>query len=230
MSHLAIIPCKRNSSRVKDKNIRDLYGLPLFVHSFQQAKESGIFSDILISTESDYIVDLASNYNIDIPFKRSDKYTHDDVTLGDYVIEALDRFKEMGKDFEFVTVLFATSPLRTPNDIISCFNMIDKDIDGSVSIVKYNYPVLHALKQDGNLVIPLYPEYTDVIEQHHPKCFADNASILMMRVEKFRKTKNFFVGNIAGYIMPSNRSVDINTEEDWEMVEFLFPKTREVTD
>jgi CMP-N-acetylneuraminic acid synthetase len=126
---IAIIPARGGSKGLTDKNIKDLCGKPLIAHTIQSAQKSKYLDEIIVTTDSQKIADIASKFGANIPFLRPDKLASDTSTSVDVVIHTLDFYKNnLAKEYDYIMLLEPTSPLREDADID---NMIEKLIDNS---------------------------------------------------------------------------------------------------
>lgn len=219
--------CARGGSQgVKDKNIRLLLGKPLIVHSIVSARDSGLFAHIVVSTDSDAIAEAAVLNGAEVFFKRPPELASSTAAKIPVIRHALiESEQHYHHGFKVLVDLDATSPLRTPGDILEAwrvfeeqgfdnvitamparkspyFNMVEIDSGGKVRLSK---------KLDGNIVR----------RQDAPKCYDMNASIYIWKRETLLLQDTVIGGNTGLYVMPEERSIDIDTELDFEFVEFL---------
>ncbi len=126
---IAIVPARGGSKGLKNKNIKDMCGKPLIAYTIENAQKSKYLDDIMVTTDSSKIADIASVYGASVPFLRPDYLSCDTATSFDTVIHTLDFYKEeFNLDFDYLLLLEPTSPLREDNDID---NMIEKLIENS---------------------------------------------------------------------------------------------------
>ena len=118
MTSMAIILARSGSKGLKDKNIKLMDGKPLIAYSIEAAKESGLFDVVHVSTDSQKYADIAVEYGADEPFLRSEEMSSDTADSWDAVLEVLRQYKEIGKEFDIVTLLQPTSTIRTGEDIV----------------------------------------------------------------------------------------------------------------
>ena len=123
MTNMAIILARSGSKGLKDKNIKLMNGKPLIAYSIEAAKNSGLFDVVHVSTDSQKYADIAAENGADEPFLRSEEMSSDTADSWDAVLEVLKRYKELGKDFDMVTLLQPTSPIRTGENIKNAFEI-----------------------------------------------------------------------------------------------------------
>ena len=142
MESIAIILARSGSKGLKDKNIKLMNGKPLIAYSIEAAKNSGLFDIVHVSTDSQKYADIAAEYGADEPFLRSEEMSSDTADSWDAVLEVLKRYKELGKDFDMVTLLQPTSPIRTGEDIKNVFEIFKvKDANAVISVCESDHPI-----------------------------------------------------------------------------------------
>lgn len=143
MNNLAIIPARSGSKGLKDKNIKLLNGKPLIAYSIEAAKKSGIYSHILVSTNSERYGKIAIKYGAEVPFYRSEENASDVASSWDVVKEVLKKYQEMGIEFDTFTLLQPTSPLRKYEDIKKAYELFkEKEAIAVVSVCEMEHSPL----------------------------------------------------------------------------------------
>lgn len=222
MKTLFLITARGGSKGVPGKNVRNFMGLPLVCHAIRNAREAGAQdTDICLSTDSEEIAQAARDYNLEVPFMRPDYLASDTASSYDVIIHALDFYKERGIDYERVVLLQPTSPLRTANDILESINLWRPDIDMVVSVcpAKTN-PYYNAFEADESGMLHISKgdgRYTR--RQDAPEVLEYNGAVYVMSVTSLRKGKMSEFKRIIPYRMDAARSVDIDTEADWQAAE-----------
>lgn len=223
MKNLAIIPVRIGSKRLPKKNILPFGGLPMFVHTYNHAVESGLFDQILVSTESDEVISICDEFNIPIPFKRPDLLATDSAQLVSVIDDCLDRFNSEGKNFENFCLLWATAPLRSAKHILEAYEILENDrtLDGVLGTTTYNKSVFSAmLINEFGLLEPVFPQQIRARRTEQPTVVVDNSSMVWNRVTSFLRHKTWLPPKLAQYPMPATCSVDLDTEEDLRLLEF----------
>ncbi|WP_260330257.1 acylneuraminate cytidylyltransferase family protein [Clostridium chauvoei] len=140
---LAIIPARSGSKGIKDKNIIDLNGKPLIAHTIENAKKSNIFTDIIVSTDSDVYADISRSFGAWVPFLREENLSKDTSSTEEVLLDVIKRLREMGKEYDYFVLLQPTSPLRTNKDIIKAANLIiDEELNSVVSVCEMDHSPL----------------------------------------------------------------------------------------
>ena len=224
MRNIAIIPARSGSKGVKDKNIRDLKGKPLMAYTIEAALNSGEFDEVMVSTDSERYAEIAKKYGARVPFLRSKKTSTDTATSWDMVEEVLLKYKENGEHFDTFCLLQPTSPLRTSYDIRAAYNLYKERADFAVvSVCEAEHSPLWC----GHL--PADNEFVGFIDaenmkqrQAGGKFYRLNGAIYIVSIKRFNNDRYFYKAGSYAYIMPQNRSVDIDTEMDFKFAEVLI--------
>ena len=232
MSNILCTICARGGSKgVKNKNIKKLNGKPLIAYTIEQAKASGLFEHIVISTDSDDIANIAKQYGAEVFFKRSSEMASDTAGKLDVIRDAFKRSEEhYNKTFDYLIDLDATAPLRSVEDIIDSFNQFKKnDNDNLITAMpSRRSPYFNLVEQDkdGKVYLSKKLDSSVVRRQDAPKSYDMNASIYIWRRDIILTENSIFLEKTGLYVMPEERSIDIDNELDFKFVEF-FMKERE---
>ena len=222
--------CARGGSKgVVGKNARDLLGKPLLAWSIAQARETALFDVIAFSSDSDALLDAALQAGADIAVKRPNEMATATAPKLPAIRHCLEQaMARTGKSPEIFVDLDVTSPLRLASDITGAvdllrqssarnvitgaparrspyFNLVEQRIDGSVGLSKSANPPI-------------------VRRQDAPRCFDMNASIYVWRVAPFLEQPAVFYPDTRLFEMPEERSVDIDSDLDFALVELLLRK------
>lgn len=224
MNNLAIIPARSGSKGIKDKNIKLLKGIPLFAYSIEAAITSGIFSHILISTDSEKYGDIAIQYGAEIPFYRSKENSSDTASSWDVVKEVLKKYKEIGIEFDTFTLLQPTSPLRNYKDIQNAYQLFtEKNALAVVSVCEMEHsPLWSNTLPENNSLCDFLKTDTNKQRQKLEKYYRINGAIYMVNVKAFLEDTNIYRENCYAYKMPIEKSIDIDTELDFIIAECII--------
>ncbi|WP_096027578.1 cytidylyltransferase domain-containing protein [Campylobacter lanienae] len=228
MSKILCTICARGGSKgVKNKNIRQIAGLPLIAHTINQAKECGLFEHIVISTDSDEIASVAIKYGGEVFFKRESSLANDSAGKIPAIRDALIRSQEhYGCEFTYIIDLDATSPLRLASDINRAFKQfIDDDNDILITAAPSRHsPYFNLIERQIDGTINLSKPLPNAIlrRQDAPQTYDMNASIYIWKSQILLTTDTLFIPKTGLYIMPQNRSIDIDDELDFMIVEQIL--------
>ncbi len=221
MKNLAIIPARSGTKGLKDKNIKLLNGKPLLAYSIEAAKNSGIFEEIYVSTDSKLYADIAIEYGASVPFLRSEKNATDTASSWDVVREALSQYEEKGRIFDTVTLLQPTTPLRTADNIKETYEILQKNNTNSVvSVCEVDHSPLwcNKLPQDGSMENFIRKDIRILPRQKLDTYYRINGAVYMVRVPYFKTCKTIYDKDCTAYIMDKEKSIDIDDEFDFKLV------------
>ncbi|MBS4096030.1 MAG: acylneuraminate cytidylyltransferase family protein [Sulfuricella sp.] len=227
MKRICTICARGGSKGVKGKNIRPLLGRPLIAHSIEQAKASGLFEAIAVSSDSDLILEISKEYGADYLIKRPDELATDvaaKLPVIRHCVEEVERQKNCS--FDTIVDLDATSPLRSVGDIQMAVALLEESGAGNVITAmpsrRSPYFNLVELNENGGVELSKLLEIPVVRRQDAPKCYDMNASIYVWKHAVLFVKGTVFNADTKLYVMPEERSIDIDSEIDFRFVEFLM--------
>ncbi|MFW0713413.1 cytidylyltransferase domain-containing protein [Aliarcobacter butzleri] len=232
MSNILCTICARGGSKgVKNKNIKELNGKPLIAYTIEQAKASGLFQYIVISTDSDDIANVAKEYGAEVFFRRSEEMASDTAGKLDVIKDAFEKSeKYYNKTFDYLIDLDATAPLRIVEDIINSFKQFKEDDNDNLitAMPSRRSPYFNLVEQDkdGKVYLSKKLDSAVIRRQDAPKSYDMNASIYIWKRDIILNENSIFLEKTGLYVMPEERSIDIDNELDFKFVEF-FMKERE---
>ena len=232
MSNIAIIPARSGSKGLRDKNIKLLGGKPLMAYTIEAALGSRLFDEIHVSTDSETYAEIARRWGASVPFLRNSALSTDTASTLDVVKDVIKRYQHTGKTFDTLTILQPTSPLRTADDIIAGFDMMEsKDANAVVSVCEADHSPLwtNTLPEDGSLKHFIDWELVNRPRQDLPTYYRLNGALYIANVQYILGTDNIYSESCYALIMHRNHSIDIDTEMDFEIAEMLVQR-REETD
>lgn len=214
---VAVIPARGGSKRLPGKNLMDLGGKPLIAWTIEAAITSDVFETIVVSSDDDRILEVASKYANIVALRRPKHLASDTATTTDAVLHALSRLEDKGVWSDVVAVLQPTSPLRTAEDISAAFSLfLDHQRADLVSVCELDHPIEWSgtLDDDGHLV-----GLSDLLlrSQDHKKRYRLNGAIYILNSVNVRSGSLLFADAPIAYIMPALRSIDIDTSLDFQL-------------
>lgn len=224
---LAVIPARSGSKQLKNKNILPLLGKPLLSYSIEAAQNTNIIDEIYVSTDSEIYADLALKHGAKVPFLRSKQLAEDSSSSWDCVLEALENYKKIGECFDLVVLLQPTSPLRTSQDILGALDLfVEKEADSVISVTEAEHSPLwyNVLPENLSLRSFLNSKILSTPRQELPTYYRLNGAIYVVRTEYIVKSRDIYNCNSFAYVMPSDRSIDIDTKMDFEIAELILSK------
>jgi len=226
--------CARGGSKgVKNKNIRELVGKPLIAYTLEHARACNLFDTIAVSSDSSEILDVADEYGADLLVKRPLELALDSSAKLPAIQHCVQYAeKNLVKRFGVVVDLDATSPLRLPEDIRGAVSLLEKGDASNVITAtparRSPYFNLVELGNDGVVRLSKPVKNPIIRRQDSPKCFDMNASIYVWKHSVLFESYSLFNEGSRLFEMPEERSVDIDNELDFDIVEFLIKKRNRV--
>jgi N-acylneuraminate cytidylyltransferase len=221
MSFLAIITARGGSKRIPKKNIKDFCGKPIIAYSIGAALESGVFDEVMVSTDSPEIAEIAKKYGAAVPFLRSETTSNDYATTADVIEEVLLRYREMGRSFSSFACIYPTAPFVTGKKLSEAAALL-KGADAVISVVKYSFPPQRAfVVRDGNVAFQ-YPQYERTRSQDLEAIYHDCGQFYLCDSEKFLSNRSLILPKTKPYILPEEEVQDIDTFSDWEIAEAKY--------
>lgn len=229
MRRLCTICARGGSKGVKNKNIRSLLDKPLIVHSLDQALATNLFDVISVSSDSDEILDVASKWGCDYVIRRPANLATDEapkLPVIRHCVEVTERLAEVA--FDILVDLDATSPLRTIDDIHKAVGLLERGTAGNVITVmpSRRSPYFNMVEIDGDAGVRLSKPLGSNItrRQDAPRSYDMNASIYVWRRHSLFEKETIFNDDTRAYVMPEERSIDIDSELDFLFVELLMKR------
>ena len=225
---IAIIPARGGSKGLPGKNIKLLNGIPLICHSISAALKSNAISRVIVSTDDDEIAKIAKDFGAEVPFVRPKELADDNSMVMEAYFYTLDRLRNSTEELiESFVALLPTAPLRSPDDIDSAVEIfLERKADSVLSVTEADVPIEWYKKIDQNGLLMNYLPEVDAVNnrQDHHRAHIPNGAIYVFRLELLRKTRQYYHDKTYAYVMPRNRSVDIDEPLDFEWAEFLIQK------
>ncbi len=218
---IAVIPARGGSKRIPHKNIRPFHGKPMIAYSIDVAIRSGLFDQVVVSTDDPEIATVARQYGAQIPFMRpaelADDYTGTTPVVK-YTIERL--HKEYQLNIEYICCIYATAPFLDVDDLKQGYERVKADHHAcAFSVTTFSFPILRSQKmnEDGSLS-PFFPQYMGSRSQDLPEAYHDAGQFYWWHQQAL------FTGVRKSWpvILPRYRVQDIDTIEDWEYAELMM--------
>ncbi len=222
MQNIALIPARGGSKGIKRKNIKLFNNKPLIYWSIKMALESDYIDRVIVSTEDEEIADIARTFSAEVPFIRPASLAQDHSKGIETVLHALENLSDVAN----ILLMQPTSPLRKHNHIKEIFNLKSKlnfDSVVSVCLAKKHLDLFFSL-DSRNRIIPSTKNLKLAPRQAYPDKYVLNGSLYLSTKEFILRSKSFITSNTIGYIMPEEYSIDIDTQLDWDIAEFLMAK------
>lgn len=224
MKCLAIIPARGGSKRIPHKNIKPFLGRPIIAYSIEAALGTGLFEEVMVSTDDVEIAEIARQEGASVPFLRSTENANDYATLADVLVEVVNAYKERGYEFDLICCLLPTAPLISSEDVRSAYDqLVMSTFDSICPVVAFSYPILRSLSIDekGNLNMN-WPEYRFSRSQDLRPAYHDSGTFYWIKTSSLLKDKKLLSENGTAIVLDEFRVQDIDTDTDWALAEMKY--------
>ena len=229
MKNIAIIPARSGSKGLPDKNIRLVNGKPLIAYTIEAALQSGCFDTVHVSTDSEKYAEIAREYGADEPFLRSPELASDTASSWDAVREVLAKYSALGKTFDTMMLMQPTSPLRTAQDVKDAYALMqEKNAKSVIAVCEVDHSPLWCdmIPDSGNMKGFGRKDIAWVTRQELRPFYRVNGSIYLLSVDgvSVPADDRIYEDDCYALFMDRKKSVDIDSEDDLAMVEFLISR------
>ena len=222
MASIAIITARGGSKRIPKKNIKEFCGKPIIAYSIEAALSSGVFDEVMVSTDSEEIKGIAEQYGASVPFLRSEKTSNDYATTADVLEEVINGYRKNGKFFDSFACIYPTAPFVTGKKLAEAMTLLN-DADAVLSVVKFSFPPQRAFVVRENNVVFQYPQYERARSQDLESIYHDCGQFYLCKTKRFLETKAIVMEKTVPYVIPETEEVqDIDTMSDWEIAEAKY--------
>ena len=218
MPRLAIIPARGGSKRIPRKNIKNFHGKPIIAYSIEAALKSGLFDEVMVSTDDEEIKIISLEYGAKVPFLRSENTSNDTATTLEVIREVLESYKKEDRTFDEVCCIYPTAPLMKSSHLTAGLDLLENEIASVFPVVPFSFPILRSLKVDeDNFVSMNWPEYSHTRSQDLPAAYHDAGQWYWLRPELI--SDSLYSDNSKVIILSEMEVQDIDNESDWKMAE-----------
>lgn len=226
MNICTIITARGGSKGIPRKNIKLLNGKPIIAYSIEPSNSSDLIENTYVTTEDNEILKISKEYGAKL-IKRPDYLSQDTSSSVDVVLHALDYLEKNNNLPDFFVLLQPTSPLRSKEDIENAINLFTKnECDALISVCEIDHSAMMRFVFTDKFLEPICDEnFLNTRRQDLPSNYYPNGAIYITTPESIRKNKTFYPKRTIPYIMPKERSVDLDTEFDFKLTEFLLKKS-----
>ena len=225
IKRIAILPARGGSKRVQNKNARLFCGQPMMHYILSAAARSGLFDEIHVSTESDYIASVASHLGFAPKFRRPLHLADDHTPLMPVLRHVLDEFKRRECNFDQVCLLYACAPLIEPSDLCAASEVFEQIGANKVllAVTAYTTPLEWAFELSDDLrLTPDQPGAFRIRSQDLATKYHNTGTFAFFPAGRILSDKPNTDDDFYGYVLPRTKGLDIDTEEDWHFAELLY--------
>lgn len=219
---LAIITARGGSRRIPRKNIRTFCGRPIIAYSIEAALQSGLFEEVMVSTDDEEIAQIAVNSGAKVPFMRSSESAGDYASTDDVLMEVLKAYKEQGREFEAFCCLYPTAPFVTAQKLKTAMGLLEK-ADSVMPVAAFSFPPQRCMviNEAGELRMK-WPEHARTRSQDLEPYYHDCGQFYCCRTVPFLQYGTTDLPRMIPMIMSELEVQDIDNEDDWAIAELKY--------
>jgi pseudaminic acid cytidylyltransferase len=221
---IAVIPARGGSKRIPRKNIRMFCGKPIIAYSISAAQQTGLFDQVVVSTDDEEIASVAREFGAATPFIRPKEIADDFTGTNAVVKHAVAWFNAQSDDVTHACCLYATAPLVQARFIMEGYEALSRsDAAFAFSVTSYAFPIQRAVRitQDGR-VDAIYPQHRMTRSQDLEHAYHDAGQFYWGTARAFLEEMPVFAPHSIGVILPRHLVQDIDTLEDWDHAELMY--------
>lgn len=223
-SSIAIITARGGSKRIPHKNIKEFCGKPIITYSIEAALKSGLFDEVMVSTDDAEIARIAREVGAQVPFMRSNESAGDYASTDDVLMEVLEAYKAQGREFDTFCCLYPTAPFVTEEKLKKAMDLLKK-ADSVMPVVKFSFPPQRCMvmNEEGELHMK-WPEYAQSRSQDLEPYYHDCGQFYFCRTDLFMEYRTTDLPHMAAMVISELEVQDIDNFEDWEIAELKYQK------
>ena len=224
MGSIAIITARGGSKRIPRKNVKLFCGKPIITYSIEAALQSGLFEEVMVSTEDEEIARIAGEAGAQVPFMRSSESAGDYASTDDVLLEVLAAYKERGREFDSFCCLYPTAPFVTAEKLKTAMGLLDK-ADSVMPVVPFSFPPQRCMVLNGEGELRMkWPEHAKTRSQDLEPYYHDCGQFYCCKTAPFLEYKTTDLPHMVPMIMSELEVQDIDNPDDWEIAELKYQK------
>ncbi len=223
MANLCIIPARGGSKRIPRKNIKSFLGKPIIAYSIETALNSGLFDEVMVSTDDEEIKQVALQYGAKVPFLRSKKASDDFASTMDVVKEVFFEYEKLNQSFDNVCCFYPCSPLTTVDRLKEGYQLLlNNDFDSVFPIMPFSFPIQRAVKLSDEKVSFFYPKYAEYRSQDLEKSYHDAGQFYWLKSQIVKEGNEILTENTGAIAISELEGQDIDNLSDWQLAELKY--------
>lgn len=223
MSAIAIVTARGGSKRIPGKNIKDFCGKPIICYSIEAALSSGLFDEVMVSTDDEKIAEIAIKSGAAVPFMRSGETADDYATTDDVLMEVLGAYEKLGKTFDYMACIYPTAPFVTAAKLKAAMELlVEKGASGVMPVVGFSFPPQRGMEIKDERLVYSYPENAMKRSQDLETMYHDCGQFYCYDVRKYRACRGDLPDGYVPVIVPETEVQDIDNPTDWNLAEIKY--------
>lgn len=223
MKAIAIVPARGGSKRIPGKNKKLFCGKPIITYGIGAALESGLFDEVMVSTDDEEIARIARDCGASVPFMRSEKTSNDYAIIADVLDEVLERYAQMGEHYDLICCIYPTAPFVTAQKLCDAVTKLsESNADSLLPVVRFGFPPQRAVViRDGFLRFQ-YPENEKKRSQDLEPIYHDCGQFFFCKTEAFLRYHTPITPNTVPLVVSEEEVQDVDTPTDWALAETKY--------
>lgn len=223
MKSIAIITARGGSKRIPKKNIKDFCGKPILVYSIEAALQSGIFDEVMVSTDSEEIAEIARQHGANVPFMRSEATSNDWAVTADVLKEVIENYAAQEKRFDNICCIYPTAPFVSAERLKQAKCILEEEqADSLLPVVQFSFPPQRGLIIRDKRVEYKHPEFEKARSQDLEPTYHDCGQFYFCKTDALLKYCTMVTPNTAAMIVPEEEVQDIDSPSDWKLAEMKY--------
>lgn len=223
MKTIAIITARGGSKRIPRKNIKAFLGKPMVVYSIEAALASGVFDEVMVSTDDEEIAGIAKKAGAAVPFMRSEATSNDYAATADVIREVIEEYGKRNISFDKFCCIYPTAPFLTPERIREGMALLEeKGADSVMPVVPFSFPPQRCVVIREGRLAPKWPENMPKRSQDLEPFYHDCGQFYCVDTKRFLEEGQIIMPNTWPLILTEMEVQDIDTPQDWELAEVKY--------
>lgn len=224
---VAIITARGGSKRIPGKNKKEFLGKPIICYSIEAALASGLFEEVMVSTDDEEIAKISRQAGASVPFMRSEATANDYATTDDVLLEVLEEYEKRGRIFAYMACIYPTAPFVTEEKLKAAFQLlVEEGASGVMPVVRFSFPPQRGMAVRNGRLAYCQPENAMKRSQDLEPMYHDCGQFYCLDVGRFRQQKAIWMENAVPFIQDEKYVQDIDTLQDWEIAEMKYQMMR----
>ena len=230
MTSICVITARGGSKRIPRKNIKFFLGKPIIAYSIEVALSSGLFDEVMVSTDDDEIAELAKSFGAKVPFMRSEKNSDDFSGTFDVIDEVLREYIKQGREYDYLCCLYPTAPFVSEKLLKDGFKLMKAhDYNTVFPVCSFSAPIQRAIKWDGSMASMFQPEYRDKRSQDLEPAYHDAGQFYWLNISRMMDEPQLLTSNSGVLILEETEVQDIDYPIDWELAELKYKMINDIS-
>lgn len=223
MNAIAIITARGGSKRIPGKNKKDFLGKPILYYPIEAALASGLFEEVMVSTDDEEIARMAGKAGASVPFLRSEKTSGDFATTDDVLMEVLEEYEKRGRTFTYMACLYPTAPFVTAEKLQRAMGLLkEQDASGVMPVLRFSFPPQRGMAVRHGRLEYCYPENYMKRSQDLEPMYYDCGQFYCYHVDRYRACRGLLEDGYVPLILSEMEAQDIDNLSDWELAEVKY--------